>query len=194
MKKRRLAIVSFLMLAVLVMGIGFAAVADNLNITGAARVLSDETAVVFDEKVYFSAAVVNAGTVDPAATNDTIEITGTQKDAIEFHVNSIALINEFTQFKITIKNESEQYNAEVTIDGGQPTGSITNPAAADFDDYFTITYSTKADSVDADPIVCAAGGTVDVYVTVTLKCSPDEIVDANFTSHLTATSQKVTTP
>ena len=36
MKKRKIVLTSFLLVAVLVMGIGFAAVADTLNITGTA--------------------------------------------------------------------------------------------------------------------------------------------------------------
>ena len=184
MKKRRIAIAGFLMLAVLVMGIGFAAVADNLNITGSARVTSDQTATVFDEKVYFSAA--SEVTLDPAVAGtsgqaNTIEITGSQKDAVEFHVYSLALINQQAKFKITIKNESNQYDAIITIDDGQPTGSI--------DGKIKIEYSTDPDvASNADPITCPAEGTVDVYVTVTLLCSPDATLDANFTSHLTATS------
>lgn len=180
MKNRRIAIASFLLIAVLVMGIGFAAVADNLNIGGSARANSSQTATVFDEKVYFSAADKVAGTGTITPDEDSIEITGTQKDDITFRVYSLALIDQYTKFKITIKNESEQYDAIITLDDGQPTGTIDNK--------IKIEYSTKSDSVDTDEIVCPAEGTVDVYVTVTLLCSPDEELDATFTANLTATS------
>lgn len=181
MKNRRIAIASFLLIAVLVMGIGFAAVADNLNIGGSARANSSQTATVFDEKVYFSAATKVAGNGSSGET-DSIEITGAQKDDITFRVYSLALVDQYTQFKITIKNESNQYDAVVTLDDGQPTGSI--------DKKIKIEYSTKADSIDAGEIICPAEGTVDVYVTVTLLCSPDAELDATFTANLTATSKE----
>ena len=53
MKKRRIAIVSFLMLAVLVMGIGFAALTDNLFIKGEANLETTVAQPIFDSKVYF---------------------------------------------------------------------------------------------------------------------------------------------
>lgn len=179
MKNRRITLAAFLLVAVLVMGIGFAAVADNLNIGGSARANSSQTATVFDEKVYFDDAVKLAGT-GTSGEADTIEITGTQKDDITFRVYSLSLIDQYTQFKITIKNESEQYDAVITLDDGQPTGTI--------DGKIKIEYSTKSDSIDSGEITCPSGGTVDVYVTVTLLCSPDAELDATFTCNLTATS------
>ena len=185
MKKRRIAIASFLMLAVLVMGIGFAAVADTLFITGAVRANSDATSAVFDQKVYFSAAVKNAGNGSAAGAVDTIEITGTEvgavNDTVDFRVNTLALINQYTQFKITIKNESDQYDAKVELIEGQPTGNVENVVK--------IEYSTLPDSINGSAIVCPAGGTVDVYVTVTLLCSPDADLESSFTCNLKATSQ-----
>ena len=181
MKKRRIAIASFLMLAVLVMGIGFAAVADNLNITGAARVTSDQTATVFDEKVYFSAAVEETladGIKGTSGQANTIEITGAQKDAVEFHVYSLALINQQAKFKITIKNESKQYDAIIALDAGQPTNNMG--------DKISISYETE--DGDDKNIICPAEGSIDVFVTVELLCSPDTTLDASFTCNLTATS------
>ena len=184
MKKRRIAIAGFLMLAVLVMGIGFAAVVDNLMIGGSARANSDATATVFDDKVYFSAATKLAGNGTAAGGTDTIEITGSgaglKDDTVDFRVYSLALINEYTQFKITIKNDSEQYDAEISLADLQPTGTI--------DGKIKIEYSTEEDSIDTDTITCPAEGTVDVYVTITLLCSPDSELDATFTSNLKATS------
>ena len=193
MKKRRIAIAAFLLCAVLVMGVGFAAVADNLNISGAARATSDQTATVFDDRVKFTNAVRLSGNGSATGT-DTIEITGTQQDAIEFHVNTLALINEQTTFKITITNSSKQYDAIISLDDGMPSGVISNPAGTDLSKYFSIVYSTKNGEVIDAPIRCYSERTVDVYVTISLTSSPDTTVDASFNCNLTATSAEKQTP
>ena len=56
MKNRRITLAAFLLIAVLVMGIGFAAVTDNLEINGEASANTTEATKDFDADVYFSAA------------------------------------------------------------------------------------------------------------------------------------------
>lgn len=193
MKNRRLAITSFLLIAVLIMGIGFAAIADNLNIGGTARVTTDGTAKEFDSQVYFSNAVI-LKTTGTSGNADTASVTGTEKDTVELKVHSLATMGQSVTFKMTITNESTQYDAVISLDAGMPNGTMTNPSGAKFNDYFNVTYSTSPDGVITSDIICPAksganNGTIDVYVTVTLVSSPLTTVDATFSSNLTATAQ-----
>ena len=180
MKKRRIVIVSFLLIAVLTMGIGYAALTDNLFIKGEATLSTTSAQTNFDEDVYFSAAdvVVSHGT--NTSTPDSASVGSTDKDSVTFYVKSLGNKDEDVQFIFTIKNDSTEFDAKITLDTGFPTTTDANN--------FTITYSTKADSTDTAEIVCKAGQSVNVYVTVTLKNSPSENQSAAFNVNLTATS------
>ena len=186
MKNRRTILAAFLLVAVLVMGIGFANIADNLDITGKARATTDTAAATFDSKVYFSAVQKLDTSTGNGAGTDTIDILGTEKDLVDFKINTIAEKGQFVAFKITITNESTEFDAVIELDDLQPTGTITNPTGLELSDYFNIVYSIEPGVENKAPITCAAGATVDVYVTVTMTNSPLSTVDASFTSNLTA--------
>ena len=186
MKKRGIIIASFLLLAVLVMGVGFAALTDNLFIKGEATIATTSAQSNFDEDVYFIAADEYACT-GSNTTTDSAVVGATDKDSATFYVKSLGNQGEQVTFVFTIKNESTEFDASISLDTGFPSNTNT--------EYFTVTYSIEADGVaNTGPIVCAAGGTVDVYVTVVLNKSPSENVTAAFNVNLTATSQpKATT-
>lgn len=181
MKKRRLVITTFLLLAVLVMGIGYAALTDNLFIKGEATLATTSAQSNFDEDVYFTTATVVSGTGGTnTGTPDSASIGATDKDSATFYVKSLGNANESVQFKFTIQNDSTEFDANITLDTGYPTTTdATN---------FTITYSIASDAANDAAIVCAAGDTVEVYVTVLLKNTPMENQSAAFNVNLTATS------
>ncbi len=180
MKKRRIAIVSFLILAVLVMGVGFAALTDNLFIKGEATLATTSAQSNFDQDVYF----VNAAVATTTGTNtgeDTAVIGATDNDSATFYVKTLGNKDEYVTFTFTIKNDSEEFDALITLDANNPTTTDSTN--------FTITYSTTNDGIASDSeITCAAGDTVDVYVTVVLNNTPAENHTAAFNVNLTATS------
>ena len=59
MKNRKTVVVAFLLCAVLLLGVGYAALSDTLDITGSADVNQSAAEEAFNEDVYFSAAVAN---------------------------------------------------------------------------------------------------------------------------------------
>ncbi len=182
MKKRRIAIASFLLIAVLVMGIGFATLTDNLFIKGEASLATTSAQSDFDADVRFKAAVVveNTGGTN-TATPDSAVVGETDKDSATFYVKSLGKKDESVTFKFTIENVSDEFDAKITLDTGYPTTTdATN---------FDITYSIKNNDVDTGAIICEAGGTVDVYVTVKLLNTPSENMSAAFNVNLTAASQ-----
>ena len=182
MKNRRIVIVAFMLIAVLVMGIGYSALTDNLFIKGEASLITTSAQSNFDEDVYFSAATVVEKTGSnyvAGTTEDSAVIGSTDNDSATFYVKTLGNKDEYVTFKFTITNNSAEFDASIALDTGYP--QTTNSA-------FTITYSTDADSVVTDNITCAAGGTVDVYVTVTLNNTPSENTTSAFNVNLTATS------
>lgn len=183
MKKRRIAIASFLLIAVLVMGIGFAALTDNLFIKGEATLATTSAQTDFDADVFFNAAVVveNTGGSNKASTPDSAVVGATDKDSATFYVKSLGQKNESVTFKFTIQNNSDEFDAVITLDATYPTTTDSTN--------FYITYSIEEGVVDnTGSITCDASSTVDVYVTVKLLNTPSENMTAAFNVNLTATS------
>ena len=181
MKNRRTILVTFLILAALVMGAAYAALTDNLFIKGEATLATTSAQTNFDEDVYFTTAAVASTTGTNTATADSAVIGQTDKDSATFYVKSLGQADEKVTFSFVIKNTSTEFDAEVSLDTGYPTTTNTT--------LFTITYSIVNDgTVNEGPITVAAGGTATVYVTVLLKASPTENSTAAFNVNLTATS------
>ena len=145
MKKRRLAIVAFLLIAVMAIGIGFAELTDVLTISGSANVDADDTAETFDSDVYFSKAVASAercnAVVDPA-DNDKATMTVVDRVLKEVGDEVIATF--------TVKSESD---LPVYV-----TPSISNSNSEYFDVYTTWTNTQTI----------APNSTSDIVVTVKL--------------------------
>ena len=189
MKNRRTVIASFLLIAVLVMGIGYAALTDNLFIKGEATLATTSAQTNFDQDVYFHAvAVVNSNGGNKDTTPDSVVKGSTDPDSATFYVKSLGNKDEYVVFSFEIKNKSDEFDAVISLDDGFPTTTDGNN--------FVITYSTQAtgDPVTGE-VTCAAGGTVTVYVKVVLKNTPSANMTAAFNVNLTATSTpKATTP
>ena len=188
MKLKRTSFVAFLLCAVMLLGIGFATLSDNLFIEGEASLTTTQSQAKFDAGVYFSDACVWDGTQKVEDTVDSAVVGQTNPDSASFAVKSLGLANQSVMFKFTITNESLQANAIITLDEGYPT---TNNEG-----YFDIKFTNQADGSDmSGEIVCPAAtsaeafGTVDVYVVVTLKKSPLDNLSAAFNVNITATAQ-----
>ena len=182
MKNRRTVIASFLLIAVLVMGIGYAALTDNLFIKGEATLATTSAQTNFDDDVYFvEAHELRCTGGNKNTTPDSVVIGTTDKDSATFYVKSLGNKGEYVVFSFVIKNDSAEFDAKITLDAGFPT---TTDA-----DNFTITYSTEdSETPVTGEVVCKAGGTLTVYVKVVLKNTPSENMTAAFNVNLTATS------
>ncbi len=193
MKQRRLVIVSFLLVAVLVMGVAYAALSDNLFIKGEASVATTGAQKEFDSDVYFKTAdIVSGGGSNPtdvsAGEVDDIAVGQSDNDSATFQIYSLAKQGESITFFVTIENVSDEFDAVVTLDTGYPTAT---------NDKFRIEYSTNVNFPDPaeNTITCYAGKTATVYVRVTLVASPEVNLTSAFNVNLTATSApKATLP
>ena len=193
MKKRRIVVSAFLLLAVLVMGIGFASLTDNLFIKGEAQISTTAAQQDFDADVYFiqegTGKVSNTGGSNaiPEGLSETATVGATDNDSVTFNIYSLGKQGEYVIFSFAIQNVSTEFDASISLDSGYPT--TTNSA-------FSISYSVdESGEGSTGPIVCAAGSTTTVYVKVTLTASPETNVTSAFNVNLTATSQpKATTP
>jgi len=173
MKNRKGLIGLVIIVAVLVLGIGYAAVtAVNLQITGTAAAKSNELKVGFDGVV--STDLTHATGATATGTNSGTLTTGVTSATIT--VSDLAKVGDYVVVTYEIKNYETDLDASVYVSNIAPASN----------EYFTVT-TDMTGSDHAKSI--AAGGTTTVAVTVTLTKMPIEQADesASITIDLTAT-------
>lgn len=156
MKNRKIVVVAFLLIAVLLLGVGYAALTDTLTIDGSAGVDYDDTKEVFDGDIYFSKVISGDG-CSAVIDSDPDEGTITVNDGALKEVGDEVIAT------YTIKSESD---LDVSIP--KPTVTVTNS------EYFEVTYSWAVDQT------LPAGGTIDVTITIRLIKTADADQDTTF--------------
>ncbi len=180
MKNRKLAIVAFVLCASLVIGLGYAAVTNVLDIQGSASVSASVAEEEFNEDIYFTGVVLNGevkedGIVAGDNQGYTANINTNNNDKGQFTVNSLANKNDSVLITYRIKNDSlHQANVDLK------TKSNTNETNFGFEYYFGTAGTTTA--------TIAAGGTVDVTVKVSLLNQLTAADSASFTIELNVTA------
>jgi hypothetical protein len=174
MKKRRSVLVALMLVAVMCIGIGYAAVSTVLNITGTATVTKDQAQDAFAENIYFKDVTHKDGN---ASTDiHTTLVAGGKK--ITFSVNSLSSVGDEQSFTATIEN-SGTLDADIKV-----TASSVNTA----DDYFEIITDWGEDT---KRLAKANGSTpteITIKVTIRLKAAPTDLINGDFSLALTATS------
>lgn len=179
MKNRKLAIVAFLLCATMLVGLGYAAVTNVLDIQGSASVSAEVAEKEFNEDIYFAGVVKGTElvqTVDTAAgLGYTANINVNNKDKGQFTVTGLTNKDDAQTITFRIKNDSE-HDATVSL----KTKTNSNETNFDFTHYFG--------TEDKTTTTIAAGGTVDVTVKVLLKNQLTAADSASFTIELNVTA------
>jgi len=176
MKNRKIVVVAFLLVAVLLLGVGYAALTDQLTIIGNAHVDVDTANKTFDQRVYFSAAEATSS----SGTGATADVASFNTDDATFTANKLAVVEEASVFTFTITNASN-VDAIISVNDTKLSGD-DNPSNSNTDK-FTVAY-TYPNGME----VAKNGGTITVVVTVTLKEPVTSATSATFGIELTATS------
>ena len=168
MKNRKFVVVAFLLVAVMLLGVGYAALTDTLTIIGNAHIDVDTANKTFDEKVYFSAAEATSTT----GTGATADVASCTTDDATFTANKLAVVGEKSVFTFTIKNESN-VDAVISVAAKKLSGD-NNPTNSN-EDKFIVEY-TYPDGMN----IAKQGGTITVVVTVTVKEPVTSATSATF--------------
>lgn len=174
MKNRKTVIVAFMLVAVLLLGIGYAALSDTLTIIGNAHIDIGAANTTFDEKVYFSDAKATSST-GTGATADVVSFTA---DDATFTANKLAVKGETSVFTFTIKNDSN-VDAKVTVNAKKLSGA-ENPSNSNTDK-FSVEYELSSDTI-------ASKGTITVTVTVEVVKPITSATSATFGIEYTVTT------
>ena len=165
MKKRRLAIVSFVLLACLVMGIGYAALTANLTINTNIGISYDTSnySVVFTVAEVSNTSTAAAANSTVATANDTAAMT------IDVAKGILKKVGDTVVIVATITNKSTSYDAIIKT----PTVG-TNETLKD---YVTVTCALNETDADATYKTLAPSGTTTVTVTVKMIALPVSDID-----------------
>jgi len=180
MKNRKTVIVAFLLVAVLMLSVGYAAVTNVLDIQGSVAVSASAAEDQFNEDIYFTGVVKDGSTlVESVIASDdlgyTANINTNNPDKAQFTVTGIKQTGENQTITYRIKNDSA-HEASVTL----KTLTNTNDAHFGFDYYFGAPGTQTA--------TIAAGGTVDVTVKVSLDAQLTGASSASFVVELNVTA------
>ena len=181
MKNRKIVVVSFLVAAVLLLGVGYAALTDVLVIIGNAHIDLNAANKTFDERIYFDSENITMSSTGTGTTADVASATG---DDATFTANKLATLGESSTFTFTIVNESN-FDAYISIAPTKGSG-VENPSNTNTDKF-----DVKYEYPDGK-MITKNGGEIRVIVTVTVKTAIDEATSATFGIELTATSDETT--
>ena len=173
MKNRRIVVVAFLLAAVLLLGVGYAALTDTLDITGSADVDLTGLNAEFEEDIYFSAAVANEGSPNTASVNTD------NNDKASFSAKSLKAKGEKATFTFTINNDSA-HDVVVTPKLNATLGNTNT-------EYFKITSDW-----DGEAKTIPAGTTMTYTVTIELIKDATEAISGSFLVELTAVADNGT--
>ena len=158
MKNRRIVVVALMLVAVLCVGVGYAALNDTINFTGKVSYTA-EFPIVWGTVTDSESILTNSEGTD----TDTFTVS---MDTTEWTVS------QTKTFTITVKNNSRYTAENVTV------SAVTDTAVA-------ANYTVTAELTGANTIV--AGGTSTVTVKVTMNSYPtDTVENAEFTFTVTA--------
>lgn len=161
MKSRSIIVTVFLLVAALAIGVGYAALSDELFISGTSEVLRETVNPVFDENVYFA----ENPTVVTTNAKNTCSRSATDPDRASFTANAMIKGGDKATFEFTIVNDNE---IDAQVDLSIATGTYDA-------ELFSITPEWQeytADPSTPNRAVVPAGGSLKVRLTVELKTMP----------------------
>lgn len=135
MKNRRLAIVTFMLVAILLLGVGYAAVSRQLQISGSAHISAvtlSEFDVTFTQPISQNGTDVNANGVVPTATTNAIESGGHE---VTLSVGNFETVGDTLVLTYTVEYSTVKTGIHAHL--STPSITITNTTnSADTTEYF----------------------------------------------------------
>lgn len=183
MKNRKTIIVAFVLVACMLVGVGYAALSDTFVLNGQATVSEDNAEDAFNEDVVLL-GIVRDGVGGSDVVSDVTDIStygytascNVAQDSASYHIYSLKGQYDSKTIVFRIKNNGD---LAATLDVAV-SGADTNNNS----EYFNVTYNLSNGS--STPL--AAGAFVDVAVTVTLNKTPGTTTSGDFTFTFNANS------
>ena len=151
---------SMLIVAILLMSIGFAAISTTLIINGNAKVSENNE----DFSVIFTAASIDGNDIYTTAVDDT-------KKIITFTTSELKTLNQTSILTYEVTNNSSNYDANVIVTCVPKTGTTSK-------------YTSIKNKLDDDATVVKAKSSINGTLTITLNRTSTEAVTEEYTCKL----------
>lgn len=189
MKNRKVIVTAFLLVAVMILGVGYAAVVDTLHFNGDATLSQGQVQHEFDLDVMLT-AVSEDGSNWIECTPSTVEInraddlivniiddTGDNvQDSASFQIYSLTDAQESQVIWFKVQNNSAH-------DATLSKSIITETGTAD---HFDSAYTLYEEDGTTETTVLPANGVALVKLVITLKTTPSGVYQASFSFAVTA--------
>ncbi len=179
MKNKRNVIVAFLLVAALCLGIGYAAITDDLYVAGTLNAQSNDFTDDVNDDIYFTTAAISTTSTADSTNNKATAVIGADKnehanDQLTITVSDSAFTAQDQTLVVTVKVHNANTAQTASVAFGTPAVSS---------DCFSVTVTT-----DNNSTTVPAGGDLDCTITITLVKIPTvDIDDATITIGCTAT-------
>jgi hypothetical protein len=189
MKNRKVIVTAFLLVAVMLLGVGYAALSDVLDVNGRGEVSEINADKKFDTSVYFlGIRHEDDGKIETTHTDkygNVAYIDTADNDIVHFSANNLAGQGDTAEFTFVVTNVGD-LDAVLKVSGLENT----NPT------YFDIAYKVNGVAVDNIEVgttvlgTVVAGGTLDITVVVTVLKTPTATQTFNCNLEITATADE----
>ena len=187
MKNRKIIVVAFLLISVMLMGVGYAALTDELGIEGSVQADTSVSQTEFDDDVYFSNTSVVSDSTGNKAASQILE----GRDSATITATHFTTKGQIVKVKFTIKNDSTDFDAVVTPKAEVESGNVSlDNGGAGHEPIFSVVWSWNEQTSDVATATIAAGDSKDLWVTITLNETPLEEHEASFVVNFGVTAQE----
>ena len=188
MKNRKFIVVAFVLVAALLVGVGYAALTDVLTINGNMATDPSTANADFDAKVYFANASVKSDTTGNNATANIVNTETDSRDTAVIECHAFKVAGQTVTAFLTIQNDHAEFDALITPKVLNEDGAtlIVTSGTQDHDPVFSATWEWADASgqglgtTDAKTVT-ANGGMQYILVTITLDETPTDVHTASFT-------------
>ncbi len=184
MKNRKIVLVAFMLIAVMLLGIGFAELTDTLSINGTLETDITQSQNAFDDGLYISAtSIVTDDTGNKAASQ-----INEGRDEATITAHHFTTEGQTVVVKYTIKNDCTDFTATVTP--AVANASVTVENGEEHDPIFSVSWSWSNTETDIAAKTLAPGESQDFWVKITLDVAPDAVHSATFAISFNAVGER----
>ena len=188
MKNRKTIVTAFVLVACMLIGVGYAAVTDNFTINGQATITEQGANDSFNEDIRFMGIVVGSEVKSDVQASENLGYTASCNvplDQASFHVNDLKKVGDSKTIIFRVGNYGE-IDSVLKLEGTN-TNIVSNPITDPVTPSpFEVTYSLTGDTNLPKAADDGTPNYVDITVTVTVVEAVVEETTADFVFKFTA--------
>ena len=176
MKNRRTVVVAFLLVAVMLLGVGYAALTDTLTITGDLKSDPSASQTEFDGDIYFSATSIVRDDTGNQAASQILE----GRDDAKIMAQHFSEEGQVVIVKFVITNDAENDFAAIVTPQALVLTNGSDGTDHAHDPIFSAVWSWSQTATEQSAVTLQPGESKDLFVTITVIERPTDAHTATF--------------